>query len=52
MDSHPLLAELAHIFPAERLLTQAAQLKAYESDALTVFRRRQPVWSSPKAGRR
>jgi len=31
---------LSKIFPAERLLTQAVQLLAYESDALTAFRTR------------
>lgn len=40
MDTHPLLTELAEIFPPERLLTQPAQLKAYESDALTAFKAR------------
>lgn len=40
MHTHPLLSELAQIFPADRLLTQAAQLKAYESDALTAFKAR------------
>jgi len=38
MNPHPLLTELSGIFPAERLLTQPAQLKAYESDALTAFK--------------
>jgi len=38
MHTQPLLTELARIFPPERLLTQPAQLKAYESDALTAFR--------------
>nr|HRJ44378.1 FAD-binding protein [Caldilineaceae bacterium] len=37
---HPLLSDLSHIFPPDRLLTQAAQLKAYESDALTAFKAR------------
>ncbi|RLT36386.1 MAG: FAD-binding protein [Chloroflexi bacterium] len=35
---HPLLTDLSRIFPTERLLTQAAQLKSYESDALTAFK--------------
>ena len=38
MQTHPLLTDLSRIFPAERLLTQPAQLKAYESDALTAFK--------------
>jgi glycolate oxidase len=36
----PILKELAALFPAERLLTNAAQMAAYESDALTAFRQR------------
>ncbi|RLT43230.1 MAG: FAD-binding protein [Chloroflexi bacterium] len=40
MHSHPLLTDLSHIFPSERLLTQAGQLKTYESDALTAFKAR------------
>lgn len=34
----PPLAELAKVFPPQRLLLQAAQLAPYESDALTAFR--------------
>jgi glycolate oxidase len=37
---HPLLTELAAIFPPDRMLTQPAQVAAYESDALTAFRQR------------
>ena len=40
MPSSPFLSELAHVFPAERLLTKPVQLMAYESDALTAFRQR------------
>lgn len=40
MDTHPLLTDLAGIFPPDRLLTQPAQLMAYESDALTAFKAR------------
>jgi glycolate oxidase len=34
------LTELAHIYPPDRLLVQAAQLAPYESDALTAYRTR------------
>ncbi len=34
------LTELARIFPADRLLTKPAQLRVYESDALTALRQR------------
>lgn len=34
------LDSLARIFPAQRLLSSAAQLAAYESDALTAYRQR------------
>lgn len=37
MPLHPLLAALAQRYPANRLLTNAAQVAAYESDALTAF---------------
>lgn len=40
MTTHPILAALQSIFPADRLLTNAAQMVAYESDALTAFRQR------------
>lgn len=40
MDTHPLLTDLAGLFPPDRLLTQPAQLKTYESDALTAFKAR------------
>ncbi|MGQ0604131.1 MAG: FAD-linked oxidase C-terminal domain-containing protein, partial [Anaerolineales bacterium] len=40
MSAHPLLAELARLYPAERLLTAPAQLAPYESDALTAFHSR------------
>ena len=40
MSAHPLLAELARLFPADRLLTAPAQLAPYESDALTAFHSR------------
>jgi glycolate oxidase len=36
----PWLSALADIYPPERVLTQPAQVLAYESDALTAFRRR------------
>ncbi len=38
--THPLLQELARLYPPERLLTRTAQLAAYESDALTAFHQR------------
>jgi glycolate oxidase len=38
--THPLLAELGAFLPENRLLTAAAQLAPYESDALTAFRAR------------
>ncbi len=37
MTTHPFLADLARTFPPDRLLTQAAHLTAYASDALTAF---------------
>lgn len=37
MPAHPFLAALAQIYPPDRLLTNAAHLAAYESDALTAF---------------
>ncbi|MCS6910975.1 MAG: FAD-binding protein [Anaerolineales bacterium] len=37
MSRHPFLADLARRFPPDRLLTNAAHLAAYESDALTAF---------------
>ncbi|RME61326.1 MAG: FAD-binding protein, partial [Caldilineae bacterium] len=37
---HPLLTDLATLYPQERLLTRPAQVAAYESDALTAFRAR------------
>lgn len=40
MAPHPLLTSLQTIFPPARLLTNAAQMAAYESDALTVFQQR------------
>jgi glycolate oxidase len=40
MSIHPLLSELERLYPPDRLLTNAAQMVAYESDALTVFRQR------------
>lgn len=35
-----VLAALARLYPPARLLTHAASLAAYESDALTAFRAR------------
>lgn len=40
MEMAPFLKALAKIFPAERLLTQPAQLIPYESDALTLHQSR------------
>ncbi|HXF63544.1 MAG TPA: FAD-linked oxidase C-terminal domain-containing protein [Caldilineaceae bacterium] len=40
MDHTTFLAELSRRYPADRLLTRAAQLAPYESDALTAFRSR------------
>jgi len=37
MSQHPFLSDLARRFPPDRLLTSAAHLAAYESDALTAF---------------
>jgi len=42
MSTAALLSDLAKVFPAERLLTSAAQTLPYESDGLTAFRG-QPV---------
>ena len=38
MTIHPILTALQALFPPARLLTNAAQMAAYESDALTAFR--------------
>src|SRR5690349_25175681 len=38
--AHSVLNQLAALLPSDRLLTHAAQLAAYESDGLTVFRSR------------
>jgi glycolate oxidase len=38
--SQPMLEELARIVPSARLLSSAAQMAVYESDALTAFRQR------------
>jgi glycolate oxidase len=40
MNGPPWLSDLAQIYPPDRFLTQPAQVLAYESDALTAFRRR------------
>ncbi len=40
MTTHPILTGLEAIFPPARLLTNAAQMVAYESDALTAFRQK------------
>ncbi|MBN2550158.1 MAG: FAD-binding protein [Anaerolineales bacterium] len=40
MAAAEILADLSHIFPPDRLLTQSAQLIPYESDALTAYRAR------------
>ena len=40
MPDSPFLAELAEVFPADRLLTRPAQIVPYESDGLTAFRAR------------
>ena len=40
MSGHPFLADLARVFPPDRLLTNAAQLAPYESDALTAYQSR------------
>jgi glycolate oxidase len=37
MNTQGFLTELAGIFPAERLLTERAELIPYESDALTAY---------------
>jgi glycolate oxidase len=37
---HPIVRDLARLFPPDRLLTRHAQVTAYESDALTAYRRR------------
>lgn len=37
MDATNFLSSLAQLYPPERLLVQAAQLAAYESDALTAY---------------
>ena len=40
MPTHPILTDLARLFPPKRLLQQRAQLAPYESDALTAFHAR------------
>jgi len=40
MEPTAFLSALAHLYPPQRLLTNAAQLIPYESDALTAFRAR------------
>src|SRR5512139_2389415 len=40
MSPDDFIRALSKVFPRERLLTQAAQLVAYESDALTAYRSR------------
>ena len=40
MSSDDFIQALSKVFPKERLLTQAAQLVSYESDALTAYRSR------------
>ncbi len=40
MSVHPLIPALAKLYPPDRLLTDAARLTPYESDALTAFRSR------------
>ncbi len=44
------LSRFAHIFPPERLLTSAAHLSAYESDALTAFHSRPVAVVVPESG--
>ncbi len=50
MSTHPILSALESIFPAARLLTNAAQMTAYESDALTAFRQRPAAVVLPESG--
>ncbi|MGB6420495.1 MAG: FAD-binding protein, partial [Anaerolineales bacterium] len=38
MNPDKFLSDLSQIYPAERFLTQPAQLTPYESDALTAYR--------------
>jgi glycolate oxidase len=40
MGKDTFLAALGRLFPPDRLLTRAAQLIPYESDALTAYRKR------------
>ena len=40
MSAKKLLRDLQRLYPTERLLTSAAHLQSYESDALTMFRAR------------
>ncbi|MDA1217457.1 MAG: FAD-binding protein, partial [Chloroflexi bacterium] len=40
MTAQKLLRDLQRLYPPERLLTSAAHLQSYESDALTMFRAR------------
>jgi glycolate oxidase len=40
MTAAPFMAELAQLYPSNRLLQQPAQVVPYESDALTAFRTR------------
>ena len=40
VSPHSIVAALAGLYPPERLLTRPAQVAAYESDALTAYRRR------------
>ncbi len=44
------LSRFAQVFPAERLLTSAAHLSAYESDALTAFHSRPVAVVVPESG--
>ena len=49
MSGHPFLADLARVFPPARLLTNAAQLAPYESDALTAYQSRPRAVVLPEA---
>ncbi|WP_276956252.1 FAD-linked oxidase C-terminal domain-containing protein [Allomeiothermus silvanus] len=48
-DRAPFLADLAKVFPKDRLLDKAAQLTPYESDALTAFRARPLAVALPES---
>jgi glycolate oxidase len=49
VNAHPIVSALSALYPPGRLLTQAAQLLPYESDALTAFHVRPAAVVLPEA---